>query len=89
MVAKQSFGSQIAYKSFSRLGIGEKSTVYKSEIRISKSEKNPKYEASNAQNCSRGGPLVSNFEFRSFTIVSYFGFRAPDLETPDSFAAEF
>ena len=53
--------------------------VNKFEIRISKSETNPKSKCSNFQN-----KKVLRFEFGTFGIVSNFGFRALDLNVHHS-----
>ncbi len=56
----------------------------KYEIRISKSETNPKFECSNAQNNQESihcltVNLFGTLEFWSFELVSYFGFRASNF----------
>jgi hypothetical protein len=48
--------------------------VQKFEIRISKSETNPKFKFSNVQN-----RIVSNFGLGTFEFVSNLGFRALDF----------
>jgi len=48
--------------------------IQKFEIRISKSETNPKLKFPNVQN-----RIVSRFEFGSFEFVSSFEFRASDF----------